>query len=117
MLGDRLGRDGLTVEEPLVLPAVAEVGDDGRDPAGARVADRIREEEELDDHRIRVRRLHEHDVLACDGAEEADVPFSRATSTKPARTSFAIPRASGTDAEPPTTFMEPTDSIEGGGPI
>src|SRR3989442_1105359 len=76
MLGDRLGRDRLAVEESLVLTPIPEVRDDGRDAPGARVSDRVGQQEEFDDHRARMGRLDKDDVLVRDGSEEAHIALA-----------------------------------------
>src|SRR2546428_7192190 len=81
VLRNRLRGDRLSLEESLVLATISEVRDDGSETPGTRVTDRVGEEELLDDHRIRVRRLDEDDMLAGDGAQQADVPLAVGEST------------------------------------
>ena len=53
-----------------------------RDPTSAGITDCIGQQEEFDDHRARMGRLDEDDVLARDGSEEAHVPLAVGESTR-----------------------------------
>src|SRR5205807_9464019 len=82
MFRNRLRTDGLPLEETFVLTGVAVVRDDGRDPVRASIANRVREEEQLNDHRVRMRGLNEDDVIARDGSLKADVSLAVREATR-----------------------------------
>ena len=76
MLCDRLCGNRLSFEESLVLAAISKVRDDDREAPSACVPDRVGQQEEFDDHRARMGRLDEDDVLSRDGSEEANVALA-----------------------------------------
>src|SRR5947208_3407555 len=82
MFRNRLRTDSLPLEETFVLTGVAVVRDDGRDPVRAPIANRVREEEQLNGHRVRMRGLNEDDVIARDGGQEADVSLAVRNATR-----------------------------------
>ncbi len=91
---ERLRGNRLALQELLVLPTVSEVRDNSGQPCRARVANRVREEEVLDNHRVRVSRLHEDNVLPVKGREQANVSLSvRKTAGVPFKAHVNVARA------------------------
>ena len=73
---DRPGGEGLPGFEPLVLPAVSEVGNHERYPPGLQVPHGVEEQQELDDFGVRVGRGDHDDALPLEGGQDSHVPLA-----------------------------------------